>query len=254
MQTLILSAVLSALTGVLYAYVGVRLGRRKVSPDARPAQWLFVLWWYALAVVTFLSSVDIVLYLSGNLPIWAYQTVVQVAILLLMAGLGGLMYYLVYLYTGNNRFWALLLVYYILFFIVFEALLAWYGTPRSISDDGWRLVSLPKPETQTAVSLAFGLLLIGPQMGAAVAYALLYRRAVDATQRYRIALVAGSIFIWFGSGMVATAGNIQTHLWWQVSSQVLAALAAIVILIAYLPPRPWRTRWGLRSIDQETAA
>ncbi|MEA3203857.1 MAG: hypothetical protein QOI63_1537, partial [Thermoplasmata archaeon] len=97
-------------------------------------------------------------------------------------------------------------------------------------------------------ALAFVALFVGPQMGAAAAYALLYRKAEDRTQRYRIALVAGSIVVWFGSSALAAGANIR-GLTWQVASLLLALAAGFAILLAYLPPAAWKRRWGLRSID-----
>jgi hypothetical protein len=232
----------------VYAYIGTRLSRRRVSPGAQPAQWLFCLWWYALAATSGLSALEMGLYVAGRLPVWLYVTFSQLAVLQLVAALSGLLYYLLYLYTGTNRIAVPLMAYALALYLLFQALIAWYGPPPALGDDGWTLLRVPKVELPASAGLAFVALFLGPQMAAAAAYALLYRKAQDRTQRYRIALVAGSIFIWFGSGVLAAGANIQGRAW-QVASLLLALTAGLSILLAYLPPRAWRVRWGLRSID-----
>jgi hypothetical protein len=250
---LLVSALASVLSGAVYAYIGLRLSRRRVSPEARAAQWLFCLWWYALAATSLVGALELALYVAGHLPIWLYQTLGQLAVLLLVAALSGLLYYLVYLYTGSNRIAPPLLAYALALYLLFQALLAWYGPPPALGDDGWTLLRLPKVELPAAAGLAFVALFLGPQVAAAAAYALLYRKAQERTQRYRISLVAGSIFIWFGSGILAAGANIQGRTW-QIASLLLALAAGIAILLAYLPPRAWKLRWGLRSIDDPGGA
>ncbi|MEA3143229.1 MAG: hypothetical protein QOG31_553 [Thermoplasmata archaeon] len=252
-SSLLISALASLLSGAVYAYIGLRLSRRRVSAEAKPAQRLFSIWWFALAATTALTAVDVALYLTGNLPVWLYMTLSQLAVLLLVVALTGLLYYLVYLYTGSNRIVVPLVAYAVALFVLFQALLAWYGPPPALGDDGWTIQRVPKVELPPVAGLAFVVLFLGPQMAAAAAYALLYRKAQDRTQRYRIALVAGSIFIWFGSGILAAGANIQGRAW-QVASLLLAITAGLAILLAYLPPRAWKARWGLRSIDDPGGA
>lgn len=255
--TLLMATVFAALTGVLYAYVGWRLQARQVSDDAKVAHGMFVLWWYALAATSFIGVATNVLYLVDRLPIWLYQTISQVAILVLLAGLLGLLYYLVYLYTGNRRYLAPLVVLYLVMYGWVIALMYQIGPPTELGDNGWAIVRLPKVDFNPGVSMAFVLLLIGPQVVAAMAYAGLYRKAQDATQRYRIAMVAGSIVVWFGATLVASALQASTGAGrseaWQYASRALTVLGGLAILMAYRPPRSWQKRWGLRSIDQERA-
>lgn len=250
-SSLTLSAISSLLAGLVYAYIGLRISRRKVSTEAKAAQWLFCFWWFALAGSSILGAFQLALYLNGSLPVWLYMSFSQVAILFLVAAVSGLLYYLLYLYTGTNRIAGPLAIYAVALFVVFQALIAWFGPPSALGDDGWMIQRVPVVTLSPAAGLLFVALFLGPQLGAAVAYALLYRRAKEPTQRYRIGMVSGSIFVWFGSSFLAAGTGVQGRAW-QVGSLLLSLAAAIVILLAYLPPMAWRRRWGLRSIDEET--
>ncbi|MEA3189977.1 MAG: hypothetical protein QOD77_559 [Thermoplasmata archaeon] len=255
LTTFVMATGFSALTGLLYAYVGWRLQARRVSEDAKVAHGMFVLWWYALAATSALTVATNVLHMTGRLEIWLYQAITQVALLVLLSGLLGLLYYLIYLYTGNKRYLASLVVLYIVMYGWVVALLYQIGPPTQLADNGWTITRLPKVDYNPAVALAFVVLLIGPQVAAALAYAGLYRKAQDNTQRYRIAMVAGSIVVWFGASLVASALQASTGAAsseaWQYVSRMLTVLGGLAILMAYRPPRAWQKRWGLRSIEAE---
>lgn len=253
--TLVAATAFSVLTGLLYAYVGWRLQARQVSDGARVAHGLFVLWWYAVAATSLMGAVDTTLYMTGHLPVWLFQAMSQLAILVLLAGLLGLLYYLVYLYTGNKRYLAPLVAFYVALYAWIVGVMHQIGDPAAIGDNGWTLTRVPQVQYNPAVGLAFLLMLVGPQIAAAIAYAGLYRKAQDTTQRYRIAMVAGSIVVWFGASLVASTVQFATGTpnaeLWQYASRAITVLGGLAFLLAYLPPRAWRKRWGLRSIEDE---
>lgn len=251
MDTLALSALLGLAVALLYAYVGSRLAFRKVSARARAAHLMFILWWTGLAATSLLGAATIGLYLLDWLPIWLYASISQLSLLALMAALMGLLYYLVYLYTGSHRALPWLIAFYLAFYALLVGLVQWLGAPTSLGDDGWSVIQDPAPELPGPVVWAFLLFLLMPQLGAAGAYLLLLRRAETTTQRYRIVLVAGSIIIWFGSSILASAAQVGTELWWQLASRGLSIVAALAILAAYVPPPFIKRRLGILSIDDE---
>lgn len=248
-----ISAGLGVVTCLLYAYVGARLSQRRVSAEARLAQQAFALWWFALAFSSVVVTVQYAAYLANgrHLDVWAFQLAGQVQLFVLMAGLTGLLYYLVFLYTGRRRSWIVLATYYVALYAFLEWLILTLPRPEAVVEQGWRLATTPQADLGLAFTLAFLVLFLGPQLAAAIAYALLYRRATDATQRYRIALVSTSIIVWFGSGFVTSAAGVSRHPYVQLFSQLLAVAAAAAILLAYQPPSSWKARWGLRSIADE---
>src|SRR5688500_8466223 len=117
--TLLFGAALSILSASIYFYVGRVLSRRHVaSPDARLAWKLFVAWWYALATSTLIGAVLSLLgaFSIAGLPL--FITFTQVNLLALCIGLCGLMYYLLYLFTGSRRLLLPLTLFYIAYYIL----------------------------------------------------------------------------------------------------------------------------------------
>lgn len=249
--TLLVSAAFSLLNGAAYLYVGRRLSARQVSEYASLAHGLFVLWWAALGVSSLLGAVQIGLYLGGWLPIWIYDTFTALNLLLLVIGLWGLLYYLVFLYTGRRGAWAPLAAFYLVFYAAIQALGNYYDRPTVLGDNGWNLVERPEIDVPQVTLWLFLLGLVGPQIGAALAYLRLYGKAEDTTQRYRIAMVSGSIIIWFGATLAASLAEVGALAAWQVASRLLALAAAGAILIAYLPPPVVQRRFGIRSIEED---
>lgn len=247
--TLLLSALGSVATSALYLYIGLVLRRRRVSAEAHLANGMFVLWWLSLGGVGLLGASMTMLYLAGNLPIWLYQANVSFSLLVIFAALWGLQFYLVYLYTGSKRSFAPLGVFYAVLVLATMALIEYAGTPQAIIDNGWSLRTVPRLQLSPLAGLAFVVVLVGPQVIAAIAYARLYRKARDRTQRYRIALVASAILVWFGSSILAAALEANQSIAWQLTSRIISVLGATTILFAYKPPAWVQRRWGIASLE-----
>src|SRR5687768_4832139 len=107
MQTLLISAVTSLVSGSVYAYVGVKMASRPTSLRAKPAQLCFASWWAALATLSFVGAALQLLYTVNSLPLWVYEVFTQVALVVLVAALAALLYYLIFVYTGSLRAWIL---------------------------------------------------------------------------------------------------------------------------------------------------
>lgn len=250
--TFLFSTLGSFASSLLFLHIGNVLRRRKVSADAVLANRMFVLWWMSLGGLGLVGVAQNLAYLAGWLPIWLYQAAVSGILVILFLALWGLQFYLVYLYTGSRRSFAPLGVFYGLLYFATMALVAYIGRPETITDNGWSLQTEPTIEFSMAFNLGFSLFIIGPQLFAAIAYAQLYRKTEDATQRYRIAMVTGSIGVWFGSGFVATLLSISDQTAWLVTSRLISVLAALAILFAYRPPKVLRKRYGLEAIELTT--
>jgi hypothetical protein len=253
-NTLAISAAGTLVTGFLYLYIGNALRKRAVSGQARLANGMFVLWWQALGWLSLLGAAVTVVYMAGRLEVWVYQSYVLLVLLVLFAALWGLQYYLVFLYTGSRRSFVSLGVFYAVLFTATVGLVERAGAPTGLSDDGWNIQPVPKVVYGPAFNLLFTILIIGPAIVAAVAYLRLYWKTDDRTQRYRIAMVTGSVLVWFGTSLIATGANVSMSVWWQLTSRVISVLAALTILAAYKPPQWVRLRYGVRSIRDEGAA
>jgi hypothetical protein len=98
------------------------------------------------------------------------------------------------------------------------------------------------------------LLLVFPQIIAGLAYFTLYFRVSDPTQRYRILLVSWSIVIWFGSGLAGTLIDAGDNDLFQLIRRAIGVVAALAILMAYLPPVWIRRRLRVVSPGEEALA
>lgn len=240
----------------LYGVVGTKLARRPVQGASAIAHRGFVAFWFALMGNEVVGAMRSGLYILDLLTVPVYSVLTQAGILLVVAALWGLLAYLLYLYTGSARSLRPLTIGYALFFIAIQLLVLSSGPVEALTDDGWSVERVPDADFPEWVGLLFLIFLIGPQFAAAVAFLSLYPRVEDRTQRYRIALVGGSIMVWFGSVLlVSLTGEAGTGLresvQWQLGSRLLGVLAAAIILMAYLPPA-WIQARGIRSINDET--
>lgn len=251
--TLMFGAALSILSAFIYFYVGRVLSRRRVAnPDARLAWTLFVVWWYALASSTLIGAVLSMLgaFSIAGLPL--FVTLTQVNLLAICIALFGLMYYLIYLFTGSQR----LLVPLIVFYIAYYILVIYYvqaRMPVGVSIGRWSATLRYELPPEGSLFIFVLVLLIFPQVIGSLAYFTLYFRVKTTTQRYRILLVSWSILIWFMSAFLASIAGLSEQDWWQVTSRLIALSASLAILLAY-NPSPWiRRRLGVTSIVEEPA-
>jgi hypothetical protein len=251
--TLLFGAVLSILAASIYYYVGRVLSRRQLSsPDSRTAWQLFVVWWYALAATTFSGALLSLLGAFGFVGLALFTTFTLVNLLAICVGLFGLMYYLLYLFTGNRNLLTPVSVFYMAYYI----LLIYYvqaSEPVRVAVERWRTALVYQNQLRGPLFVVVLLLLLFPQIIGSLAYFTLYFRIRNATQKYRILLVSWSIIIWFLTGFVASISGLSEADWWQIASRLIGLTAALAILLAYQPPDSIKRRWGVTSITEEIA-
>ena len=250
-STLLFSALFALAAAGIYAYVGWRLGKRVVtSSDARLAWVSFTVWWYGLATTTLIGGLLNLFGALGltNLPLFITATYLNIQVTCI--ALLGLLYYLIYLFTGNRNLLGLLAVLYIIFYI----LLVYYITassPEGVNVERWSTgIAYRNPPAGPFIILLIVLLLV-PHIIGGFAYFLLYFRVTEITQRYRILLVSWSIIIWFISPFAAVASGLSEQDWWQFVSRLIGLAAAVTILMAYLPPHWLKQRYGVISLTDE---
>ena len=250
--TLLFSALFAVTAASIYSYVGWRLSKRVISSsEARLAWGSFTIWWYGIAATTLIGGF---LSLFGafdltSLPLFVTATYINILVICL--ALWGLLYYLIYLFTGNRR----LLIPLAVFYMTYYVLLVYYITasiPGDVNVGRWSAtLAYRTPLTGPFFGLLIVLLLL-PQILGGFAYFTLYFRVSDATQKYRILLVSSSIIVWFLSPFVALAGGLAEQDWWQFVSRLIGLAAALTILMAYLPPRWLKQRYGIISLSDES--
>jgi hypothetical protein len=250
-STLLFSALLAVTAAGIYSYVGWRLSKRVISSsEARTAWQSFTIWWYGLAATTLISGLLNLFGAVGltSLPLFIIATYLN--ILVTCIALLGLLYYLIYLFTGNRRSLLPLVIFYMIYFV----LLVYYITasaPGSVNVSRWNTtLTYRAPITGPFIGLLIVLLLL-PQIIGGLAYFSLYFRVSEVTQKYRVLLVSWSIIVWFLSPVIALAGGLTQQDWWQLASRFIGLAAALTILIAYLPPRWLKQRYGIISLSDE---
>lgn len=232
-----LSLALATFAALLYLALGIRLGRRKVTPAGALANHAWQAWWLLLAVSTLVGTVLTTILAALDLYTLAFgQTVMVVNLALIFGALWGLSYYLAYLTTGRIGVWKPFAWFY------GASVVGWLYTifaarpVDTVVEDG--VAALLYAEDLTAQPLYIPLLLalLLPVLGAALAYAYLGIKADDRTVRFRIALVSGSLIVWFGISLVATLAGLSDLQAWPVLSRIISLAAAAVIYVAHFPP------------------
>jgi hypothetical protein len=251
--TLLFGASLSVLSAAIYYYVGHVLSRRhSSSADSRLAWRLFVTWWYALAASTFSGAVLSLLGGFGIVGLALFTTITLMNLLATCVALYSLMFYLLYLFTGNRKLIGPLS----LFYIAYYSFLVYYvqaSNPIGVNVGRWSATLAYQNQIRGPLFLIAILLLVFPQIIGSLAYFTLYFRVQTPTQRYRIAVVSWSIIIWFLSAFLASISGLAQYDWWQVVSRLIALTASVAIMLAYQPPLWIKRYFSVTSIAEESS-
>ncbi|MCA1813024.1 MAG: hypothetical protein LC624_03615 [Halobacteriales archaeon] len=246
--TLLVSAGFAFVSGIVYSVVGQAVRQRAVGEAHRRANFMFALWWWSLAalsIINFASALSAAAGLVPSVPLLV--AVSDTTLLLLCVALMGLLYYLLYLFTGRAGLLAPIVAVYLGVFLLLLWLIA-ASDPVGVEVARWgtRLTYADPPSSALGVALAVGLLL--PQALGALAYLNLARRLEDRAQRTRVEMVSVSILLWFLSSLAGSAAGLGQNDAWQVASRCISLAASLTILAAYRPT-PWMQRhWGLETL------
>jgi hypothetical protein len=238
MQAQMVTSLLFALaSAAVFGLVARTVHRRPVSPDARAARNAFVAWWACLSFLSIVSALLLMPFVPADVPLFLEATIAS--LLLLCAGLCGLQFYLVYLYTNSRRSLVPLMVGYLALFglLLFVTL---KSGPFHVETTAWGPQLKGATDLQgTPVAWVVLVLFLGPTLLGAGAYLSLYRKVADPMQKRRILLVGLSILLWFGtSGVGASLGAAALSDAWQVLSRAIALAAAGTIYYAYAGLKP----------------
>ena len=246
--TLLLDAALALVSALVFAQVGRASMRRRIQGDGRLAATLFGVWWNGLAAILLANAIMRVLAFAGVTDLNVFLTLMYVNALVLCVALWALLYYLVYLFTGNKELMVPISAFYVACY-AFLMYFVTYQRPASVRIEPWEIgINFERELTGAPVVMLVLLIMLPPVLGA-INYARLYRRVTDPTQKYRIGLISLTIIAWFGSALVAYTAGMGDQIWWSVGSRIVALAAAWLIYIAYRPPAWVRARYGIRAID-----
>lgn len=251
--TLILDATFATAIAALYAWVGVLMLRRPADgQDARLALGLFSVWWFGLALVTALGAARSLLAAAGIVDVPLHQALSVLGVVPLVAALWGLVYYLLYVYLGRRSLLWPVTVFHAILLLGFLYLVVWLQ-PTAVEVRDFGVGFTYARELQGAlVSVAlFGIL--GPALLASVGYGSLLFRTTDRTARYRIGMVSGAFLLWFGTSALSSPLGFSTWYWWPVAARVVGLVSTLLVLAAYVPPRPLAKALGIRRVTDAPA-
>lgn len=258
----------------LFALVAVVVGRRQVSAEARGARNGFLLWWAGLAflglfVLAFDPEIGIDLYGYG---IDFVLVVIYVILGGYFAMIAGLVYYLLYLYTGKRTLKWWVAGFYVLLFVYLVYYLQSLHPTIGVRPDGQRFMDVgDRPSGLDVRSLILTAGFVLPPIGAAIAYLALFFRVKDRTGKYRILLVSVAILLVFlfslGSSLNSLGSSSEppstvdeqrelerTEDLRGIFSGLLSALAALLVFLAFRPPSWVQAKYGIRSTEDRIEA
>jgi hypothetical protein len=247
-ENVLLSEGLRLLTVGLCFFIAAQLRSRKLTDSGDKLAWTaFRVWWWGLGATTLVSLLNVIFPVLGLSDLALYVVLAQINILLISIALWGLLFYLVYLYTGKRNLALPIAIFYSLFFILLVAYVLWLQ-PIGLTVEEGRAVVQYANEISPAYTLALILLILVPQLLAGLAYFTLYFRVRERAQKYRVLLVSISIFVWFGSPLLASMLSFNDLSWWPFASRLITLLSALVIYWAYYPPGFIQNRLGVQPI------
>jgi len=265
---------MQVIASLIYLSVARFLAKRNVSEEARGAQRGFVFWWAGLGL---LGLYGLVFNNNYGINIAEQGLVFTLTILYLLIGglfviIAGLMYYLLYLYTGKKAALRWIAVFWV-FMVVF---LVWliHGTgggpciyspgdadctPSASWEEGDGATLGSASERPAVLGGIFGLLLVTPILGSALAYALLFFRVDGATAKYRVAAISLGIILWMGfstlSNLFALAGGADARPdFMPLIGQGLGIFSGSLVYLAYYPPKWAQSMWGVGSLRDEATS
>lgn len=243
--TLVASSLVQLVAGACYLLVARALARREVAGEAHLASRAFVAWWTALGAYMVLWSVLTFLAAFGFAPFEMYLLARFVSVPLLMVSVWGLAYHVVFLFTGRASLWRPIAAFYVLCGVAFFLLTLWLERPTTVRVGDWA-VEVAREGGSPLLNVLYASIGLPPIL-ASVAYGTLFWRVRDPIQKYRVALVSSSIFLWVGSGLAArvAAGDFAKFF----TLTVLGLAAALAVVLAYFPPP--RLRLRLDPFDED---
>jgi hypothetical protein len=236
--TLAAGTLLDVLSLVLYFRVAA-LVRREYAGSPGRAREAFATFWYGVGVVNGLQAALELVAVFHDPGVALAFAVWNTRIAVALASFAGLVYYLLYVYTGNRRlFWPTLL-FYVLTFLLMQVWLL-QSAPVGTDVSHWRVDLRFAHEDHGPLYKLVVLMFFLPPVVASVAYAFVLRMTRTPLQRYRARLLAWSLGGYF---LGLTAGYLSPGWpWWGLVENLLGIGAATAAILALRPPRGLRAR------------
>lgn len=246
-----ITAGLGFATAALFAAVARGVARRPSEPALRVARDAHALGWAMFATMAASDALRVAAGFFGASADLGYIFFVYIKILATSAAFAGFGLYVLTLWTGRTR-WvggvAAVAVAHAFMFILMTTARLPFDVAVGLWSTRLRLFGPGLGWMPQGVGLALFFL---PTVLIAVAYLGLVPRLQDRTHRLRVALVATAVTAFQLAGTVQS--NPETHpdsILNPIFTAVLL-LAAVLVTVAYYPPRFLRRRYKLRGLNDE---
>lgn len=251
--TLLLGAGLELAAAGLFARVAQVTLRRPASPAGRGALLAFAAWWFGASAILAIGGIATLIGLVGFFDPTFHFALLLLRALPISGGVLGLVYYLVYLYTGSRRALMPLVALYAAHF-AFTLYYLLSLAPIHVETTAWEIRAAGTSPPGAALDIVFGMALALPILGATAAYATLLTRVDDRTQRYRVATVSIAIAQWFLFVLFGFVGGFTTRDWFFLIYTGPGLVAAALVLAAYEPPAFLRERLSVDAVPRREPA
>lgn len=241
-------AVVVLITATVYAIVGHRLVSRPVAPHARTAARMFAMWWYALGLFTLMRLVQAIVFHAGVTELVPHMVILFSSLVVVFMAIWGLVYYLLFIYTGDERLLPATLAFYVALYVWTVYYLV-QSAPTGVVMEGHEVLVRYRHPLEGPVPRVLVALLVGIPLFSAAAYASLLFRVQDRTQRYRISMVSTMFLVWLGTALVQGL-LIGTSTYGDFVNRVIAMLASVGVLAGFFPPRWVQERYGVGTALQ----
>lgn len=232
--TLVVSGLVSVASGAAFLYVGLRAIPRRVSPENQLARQAFGAYWAALGAYTALAGILDVLAAVGAAPFGFFLAVRLAMLPLLVMSVGGVMFYFLHLFTGDQRWaWPVSMVSAWMLVALAWSVASWQPVGVSVGD--WHADLAYRNETHAPWFSLLVLMLALPPILGSFAYLVLAPR-LQGEARRRAVMVGAAILLWSLAAVVARLGE-DSDLVQLLARPVLGVGAAVIVVRAYMPAR-----------------
>ncbi|UYN90171.1 MAG: hypothetical protein KIT08_02775 [Anaerolineales bacterium] len=245
------------LQAILYSFIGLRLGQKSFPDHEDQRAWkAFRTWWMGMGINSTINALSVLAFNTGiqYLPLFILFSVT--ATLAAASALWGLLTYLLYVYTGNNR--SRLVGSFYVAFALFVFVSIYVFSPAGVAMDGFQVAmqynNPPQGAPAFIYAVAFILLLGLPPVIASIGMFLLYRRVNENSAKYRAGLVSLGIFMLFGLSYIVPLMLFPFGLrtgelpWWPITIRMVGIAALALIYFAYFPPVFVKDRLQVKTV------
>jgi hypothetical protein len=250
-DSLIAGALINAVAAAVFVFVGLRFARNPWPEHARWAGRAFVGWWLGFAGYLLLwITLPMLLVSMGYRGLSVFMILLYASMFSLSLGVGCLVYYLLYLFTGRKGLWGPVALWYAGVFVALMTIFTVHG-PEEVAVHEWWVDLKYSVPLGTAFQVSLGALVLPSTLGA-LGYLTLVRRTPDPHMRFRIVAVSLTIVVWGLAGAMARV--LEADLLQLVLRSVVGLMGALLILAAYqLPERADRRREHGKRIREKQA-